>query len=144
MGTSDDSRVGQLVTTTRPKRCVGIQTQMYSHPTRHDDLTTRDTTQPHNNSVGALIWFLPWRLVHTRGSGQDIHSTRVPGSPHECPSRWRGCGWPDTTTSFTMHHSALQHVVETCHRTVSSFPTGLGLGRKASNHPYISLLTYPV
>ena len=23
----------------------------------------------------------PWRLDHTRGSGQDIHSTRVPGSP---------------------------------------------------------------
>ena len=47
-------------------------------PRLHDDLTTRDMRP--NHTIGLVP---PWRLDHTRASRQDIHSTRVPGSPGE-------------------------------------------------------------
>ena len=92
MGTSGDSRVGQLVTRTEPKRSVRIQTQSYPRPKLHEDPTTRDTTQQHNNRVGALILHLWAPAEHPQYTG-----THHDG---------KGCGWPDTTTSFTTHHCA--------------------------------------
>ena len=56
MSISVDPRVGQLVTTTGPKRGVGMQTLMYENSTTpRRPHNTRHETQPHNNRVGALV-----------------------------------------------------------------------------------------
>ena len=53
------------------KRHVSMMTSQ--HATRNPP-----TTQQQGWRFGQVS---PWRLDHTRGSRQDIHSTRVPGSP---------------------------------------------------------------
>ena len=93
MSTSVDPRVGQLVTTTGPKRGVGIQTQMYENSTTpRRPHNTRHETQPHNNRVGALVWSHPGDWFTPVGPGRT-------STVHGCPSRWEGCGWPETTTT---------------------------------------------
>ena len=82
--TSVDPRVGQLVTTTGPKRSVGIQTQMYVNSTTPRRLhNTRHETQPHNNRVGALVQSHPGDWITPVGPGRT-------STAHGCPSRWEG------------------------------------------------------
>ena len=61
--------------------CTHIDTPRRPHNTRHDPTTQQQGWRSDLVS--------PWRLYHTRGPGRT-------STVHWCPSRWRGCGWPDT------------------------------------------------
>ena len=64
MSTSVDPRVGQLVTTTGPKRGVGIQAHKRTKsPRLQEDLTTRDTRLSHT-TTGLALW--SGRTLETR------------------------------------------------------------------------------
>ena len=71
----------------------------HSIPCLHDDLhehATRDPTTQQQGWRSDLV--SPCRLDHTRGSRQDIHSTRVPGSPGRL---WMARLPPQTTSDRT-------------------------------------------
>ena len=92
---NDDPRVDQLVTTIRSKRGVGILSYSTSPRWPHEHATRDPTTQQQGWRSDLVS---PWRLDHTRGSRQDIHSTRVPGSPG---SLWMARLPPQTTSDRT-------------------------------------------
>ena len=62
-------------------KCGNANTNVRKHhdSTKTSQHTTRDPTLQQQDWRFSLV--SPWRLDHTRGSRQDIHSTRVPGSP---------------------------------------------------------------
>ena len=65
------------------------------HVSTHEHATRDPTTQQQGWRSDLVS---PWRLDHTRGSRQDIHSTRVPGSPGRL---WMARLPPQTTSDRT-------------------------------------------
>ena len=87
MSTSVDPRSRPARDTTVPKRSVGIQTLMYESST--------SPRSPHNHTTTGLALWSSLTLgdqITPVGPGKTF-------TVNGCPSRWEGCGWPETTTS---------------------------------------------
>ena len=72
---------------------------------------TRDPTT--HNRVGALIQSHLGDWITNVGPGRT-------STVHGCPSRWGGCGWPDSTTDDVRHQGTLRTQEKTQHKVARS------------------------